>query len=164
MPGYKFCDTIHTYRHLDHNTSSWPKGPRANMGKLPGENRWNYQFAISSISKKIKQIILYVKIVACIIWHPASIAQWEHLYSLWYYNKMKQNIVVIVLSLFVISNWLTNYHIWYILFWWRIWWIVELIFLCFSNVYYLKLLLFEIKSNFIEKPPNVISQNVERNK
>ena len=21
---------IHTYRHLDHNTSSWPKGPRAN--------------------------------------------------------------------------------------------------------------------------------------
>ena len=31
MPGYKFCDAIrHKYRHLDHNTSSWPKGPRAN--------------------------------------------------------------------------------------------------------------------------------------
>ena len=31
MPGYKFCDAIHTpHRHLDHNTSSWPKGPRAN--------------------------------------------------------------------------------------------------------------------------------------
>ena len=68
------------------------------MGKLSGENRWNYQFAISSVSKKIKQII----------WPPASIAQWEHLYSLWY-NKMKQNIVdIIVLSLFDISNWLNK--------------------------------------------------------